>query len=112
MSKRENFDLTTNTLEQFATEGSPATADLCKMAELMGYKESGGFAINQLQCSNGAFVSSLLRFFEDNPGAIEAVHDWVHKNYKQDMEEAREEACENGGCDSADCETCNDEDEV
>lgn len=107
----KNFELTSHELDQLATEGSTATSDLCKMAELMGYKDSGRFAINQLQCNNGAFVSSLLRFFEDNPGAVEAVHEFVRKNYEQDMEAARLEACENGGCDSADCETCNDESE-
>lgn len=53
------------------------SADLCKLVETLGYK---GAVINQLQLSNGAFVSSLLAFFDDNPGAIEAVADWAFIN--------------------------------
>ena len=48
--------------------------DLCKLAEMLGYRTS---PFGQLQCDNGAFVSSLLEFFEDNPGACEAVIEWV-----------------------------------
>lgn len=110
MSK-EDFSLTVAQLDKLATEGSTAVNDLCKLAELMGYRDTGRFAINQLQCNNGAFVSSLLRFFEDNSGAVEAVHEWVRENYEQEMEEARLVACENGGCDDADCETCNETDD-
>ena len=46
---------------------------LAKMAEKLGYRG----VVNQLQCNNGAFVSSLLAFFDDNPGACEAVVQWV-----------------------------------
>lgn len=105
------FELTTHALDKMATEGTAATSDLCKMAELMGYKDSGRFAINQLQCNNGAFVSSLLRFFEDNPGAVEAVHEWVRKFYDQNMEEAQTEACELGSCEIKNCENCGEESE-
>lgn len=47
--------------------------DLCKLAEMLGY---GGFPM-QLQCNNGAYVSSLLNFFDDNPGAMEAIQNWI-----------------------------------
>lgn len=50
---------------------------LCQLAEMLGY---GKGPLNQLQCSNGAFVTSLLDFFNDNPGAIEAVQQFVVKN--------------------------------
>ena len=56
--------------------------DLCKMAETLGY--NGG--IQQLQCNNGAYVSSLLNFFDDNPGAMEAVRDWALENLGLDDE--------------------------
>lgn len=52
------------------------SADLCKLAEELGY---GGFP-QQLQCSNGAFVSSLMNFFDDNPGAMEAIQNWILEN--------------------------------
>lgn len=71
--------------------------DLCKLAEMLGYKDQGRFAINQMQCNNGAFVSSLLSFFEDNPGVMEAIHEWVleqtNKNDPWELEDEEEE-CE------------------
>lgn len=57
--------------------------DLCALVEELGYKQKGRFAINQLQCSNGAFASSLLSFFDDNPDAMEAVKNWILENSSQ-----------------------------
>lgn len=47
--------------------------DLCALAERLGYRGR----LEQLQNSNGSFVSNLTAFFDDNPGAIEAVVTWV-----------------------------------
>src|SRR5579885_2882519 len=65
--------------------------DLCKLAEMLGYKSTGRFAINQLQCNNGAFASSLLSFFDDNPGAMEALKEWVLDNCDLDEEDDEED---------------------
>ena len=65
--------------------------DLCRLAEMLGY---GRGPIKQLTCSNGAHVSSLLQFFDDNPGAMEAVHEFVLVNldaYDLDEEEEDED---------------------
>jgi hypothetical protein len=59
--------------------------DLCQFAEELGYKETGKYACNQLQCSNGSYVSSLLNFLNDNPGVMEAIRDWTLEN--QDLDE-------------------------
>lgn len=67
--------------------------DLCELAEMLGYKETGRFAINQLQCNNGAFVSSLLRLLDDNPDLMDTMKEWVLENV--DLEETEEdEECE------------------
>lgn len=90
--------------------------DLCKLAEMLGYGDS---RFGQLQCNNGAFVSSLLNFFNDNPGAIEAVHQFVLDNIdsydleedeEEDEEELDEDACPGCGCVPGDgiTEECND----
>jgi hypothetical protein len=79
-------------------------SDLCKLAEMLGYDNGG---INQLQCRNGAWVSSLIHFFEDNPGALEAVKLFVDDNIlaydleveEDEEEETSEENCP--GCDAA-----------
>ncbi len=57
--------------------------DLCKIAEMVGYKETGRFAINQLQCDNGAFVSSLLRLLDDNPDLMDKIQEWILENSDQ-----------------------------
>jgi hypothetical protein len=89
--------------------------DLCTLAEMLGY---GSSRFGQLQCNNGAFVSSLLDFFNDNPGAIEAVHTFVMENIdsydldeeEEEEEELDEEACPGCGCMPGDSitEECND----
>lgn len=77
-----DITLTTRDLKELKTEGEQGSEDLCKLAELLGYK---GYP-NQLACSNGAYVSSLLHFFEDNPGCVEAIHDWVRNTFADDIE--------------------------
>ena len=66
--------------------------DLVKLAADLGYDTYP----NQLQCNNGAHVSGLLNFFDDNPGAMEALRDWVLENsdLDEDEEEEDEEECE------------------
>jgi hypothetical protein len=49
---------------------------LAKMARDLGYKSSAG----QLYFNNGATASDLFEFFEDNPGACQAVVEWVLEN--------------------------------
>lgn len=55
-------------------EDTPTSVEgLCKMARLLGYKDPASQLIN----SDGSVVGDLLYFFEDNPGACEAVVEWV-----------------------------------
>ena len=58
--------------------------DLCKLVEMIGY---GRGACGQLQNSNGSFVSSLLDFFDDNPGAMEAVAEFIMEHHATDEDE-------------------------
>jgi hypothetical protein len=46
---------------------------LALMARKLGYRS----AFAQLAFGNGATASDLFDFFEDNPGAVEAVINWV-----------------------------------
>ena len=50
------------------------SADLAAVVEQLGYRG------NQLQFSNGAFVTSITDFFDDNPGALGAVQEWILEN--------------------------------
>lgn len=62
--------------------------DLCKMVEEIGYRRS---MYGQLQNNNGSFCSSLLDFFDDNPGAMDAVREWALENLEDDFDEEGEE---------------------
>lgn len=61
--------------------------DLCELVEKIGYRQQP----YQLQCNNGSFVSSLLYFFDDNPGAMEVLAEWIEDNYADELEEECEE---------------------
>lgn len=65
--------------------------DLCLLAEMFGYRSKGRYAINQLQCNNGSFVSSLLSMLDDNPDLMETMKDWVMENLEMDEEEEEDE---------------------
>ena len=54
-------------------ETKQTTKGLCKMARLLGYQDP----FHQLINDDGTVVGDLLEFFEDNPGACEAVIEWV-----------------------------------
>ena len=60
----------------------------CKFVEKLGYKD--GNHLPQLQCNNGAHASSLLNFFDDNPGAIEAIQEWLLNTSHVDNDEEEE----------------------
>lgn len=82
--------LTSEDLDGLRIEGSRGFEDLCKLAEMLGYRRE---RYGQLQNRNGSFVSSLMDFFEDNPGCIEAIHEWVRTQYAADIE-ANDESAE------------------
>jgi hypothetical protein len=62
------------------------TNGLCKLARILGYKDPCSQLIN----SDGSVVGDLLYFLEDNPGACEAIVDWVLEN--SDLEEEEEDS--------------------
>lgn len=58
------------------TEGSSGVSSLCKLVRLLGYKDPMYFG----RLGEGGIVGDLICFFEDNPGAIEALHQWIADN--------------------------------
>lgn len=72
----EVFDkyIESNKLEY--TEGERGIKSLAKIVRDLGYKDSmhyGGY-------DNGSCVGDLLNFLADNPGVIQAMHDWIREN--------------------------------
>lgn len=63
---------------------------LCGLARKLGYKDP----FSQLINNDGTCIGDLLDFFEDNPGAICAVVEWVHENYGDDKMDEDEEVDE------------------
>lgn len=62
---------------------------LCRMAGKLGYTD-GNYGSGPL-LSDGSDVGHLLSFFDDNPGAIEAVVEWVIDYYDLDDDEDSED---------------------
>jgi hypothetical protein len=71
-----------------------SSEDLCKIAEILGYKKNGRFACNQLQCSNGAFVSSLLSLLDDNPDLMDLIKEWLVKSNLIESADEDEDSCD------------------
>lgn len=65
------------------TEGSRGFKALCGLAAKLGYKDP----FKQLYNDDGSCVGDLLVFFEDNPGAIGAIYEWVDDNYEEELNE-------------------------
>lgn len=87
LSPEKVFDSYIESNELDYTEGERGVKCLAKIVRDLGYKDSmryGGY-------DNGACVGDLLEFLGDNPGAIQAVHDWIRKN----MNECTDEWVEN-----------------
>jgi ribosomal protein L7/L12 len=77
------------TLEE--VEGTKHTTEaLALLCKKLGYK--GEF--DQLSFNNGATASNIFEFFDDNPGAIAAVVEFIieHKNLYNIAEDAEDES--------------------
>lgn len=87
MAKQEkDIAPTRREIEDTRSEGGAEA--LAAMARLLGYREQWG----QLQFNNGATASDLFAFFDDNPGAVEAVVNWVlEEGRTRDGEQLRDE---------------------
>lgn len=57
----------------YQTEGERGVANLCKVAETLGYRDPQRFG----RQVNGTYIGSLLNFMGDNPGIVEAMFEWI-----------------------------------
>lgn len=55
--------------------GRKGVENLCRLCRLLGYKDSTYFG----QFAGGS-IGDLIEFLEDNPGAVEAVVDFIREN--------------------------------
>jgi len=91
--------MTPQELDNMRTEGNRGFMALCNMARELGSKDP----FNQLQNNDGSCVGDLICFLEDNPGAIDAIKNWVMHEYDvcdncghycEDQEICQENGCE------------------
>ena len=57
-------------------EGRTGVENLARICRLLGYKDTTYFG----QFSSQASYGDLIEFLEDNPGAIEAIVDFIRDN--------------------------------
>lgn len=68
-------------------EARPNSNGLIKIAGLMGYDTYP----QQLITENGYAVSGLLNFLDDNPGAVEAVLEWIEEFYGNELDDSEDD---------------------
>jgi hypothetical protein len=81
-------------------EGERGFRNLCQIVSAIGYKDP----MYRMQIDRKATVGDLMDFFADNPGAIEAVIDWIGAQRNTEWEENLEMQLidEDGGDDEED----------
>lgn len=72
----EVFDAYLDQENLYRTEGEQGFNNLCMIANALGYKDVMGFG----SLPNGAHVGDFMEFLSDNPGAVEAIHEWIREN--------------------------------
>ena len=89
--------------ENLRTEGNRGFQDLCVLARSV----NGPAYFQQLINNNGTSVSDLIEFLENNPGAIQAIYDWVEAedHFCQDCGELKDESEEDHVCPET-CKEC------
>ena len=71
----------------YRTEGRRGVEALCQLTRAIGYKDPQYFG----QLTSKASIGDLICFLEDNPGAIEAIHDWIRDKPCPEFKAALEE---------------------
>lgn len=64
-------------------EGSKGVSNLCKLVAAIGYNDP----FRQGSLSRGGRTGDLIVFFEDNPGALQAVVDWITEHGTDEWKE-------------------------
>ena len=93
--------------EKLSSEGNRGFMDLCRLARGLGYKDE----LRQMINSDGSCCGDLHCFLQDNPGAIQAIYNWIDENYEDDIED-EPDICNICGAeiDFDGCCECDDED--
>jgi hypothetical protein len=68
-------------------EGRKGVEALCQLTRAIGYKDPQYFG----QMTSKAAIGDLICFLEDNPGAIEALHNWIRDTASPEFKAALEE---------------------
>lgn len=70
-------------------EGRAGVENLCKIARVLGYKDTQYFG----QFLGGC-IGDLIEFLEDNPGALQAIATWIEEQDLPEWKEAVESELE------------------
>lgn len=71
----------------YHTEGRRGLEDLCTIVAAIGYKDPQHLGA----ISRRAIAGDLLVFLEDNPGAIEALYEWIDRQEVSEWDESIEQ---------------------
>lgn len=88
MTFEEKLDKYIKENKLYRTEGTAGVKNLCKIVHALGTDDPQYFG--QFE-PNGSY-GMLVNFLEDNPGAVEAILDWIKENGDDDPTEAWNES--------------------
>ncbi len=82
----DNFVKNNNQLEfrpsgYFRGEGESGVKNLARLCRGLGYSDFMNFG--QFE---GACYGDLINFLEDNPGAVDAICEWIEDNYSSELD--------------------------
>ena len=64
----------------FRGEGESGVRNLARLCRGLGYADPLHYGMFE-----GACYGDLIMFLEDNPGAVEAICDWIEDNYESEL---------------------------
>lgn len=81
---REVMDKYTEQEKMYRWEGRQGVENLCKLVHAIGYVDP----MYMGQLAPDASIGDLIVFLEDNPGAVEAITEWIADANVPEWEEA------------------------
>lgn len=74
---------TVRQLLEARSDGESGVRNLAKLCRVIGYKDSMHFG----QFDSDGSYGDLINFLEDNPGAVEAVKDFITEHFEDEDED-------------------------
>lgn len=104
---RKNRHLGFKPKTYFRSEGEEGIKNLARLCSGLGYTDEMHFGLFEGGCCYG----DLINFLENNPGAVEAMLEWIEENYESELESDSDETPEDNDLEEYDEDDDSEEEE-